>query len=110
MAGIHRSAAEVLGTPLWPLDELIADALCGLLTELRSEIVLTHNADNIHPDHQQAAQTLLARPGHSFGRISWSRMCARRSSERWQATRCPADPVVRSSGRLVLACPLVSSA
>ncbi len=53
------AGAEVLGAALHLLDELTADTLRGLLTELRPEIVITHNADDIHPDHQQTAQTLL---------------------------------------------------
>lgn len=54
------AGAKTLGTSLRLLDELTADALRGLLTELRPEIVITHNPGDIHPDHQQAAQTLLA--------------------------------------------------
>ena len=48
---------------------------------------------------------------HSFGRISSSKICCRRSSGRWQATRCPvAGTACASSGRLVLDWPPVSSA
>ncbi len=54
------AGAEALGAALRLLDELTADSLRGLLTELRPEVVITHNVDDIHPDHQQAAQTLLA--------------------------------------------------
>ncbi|MGH3886281.1 MAG: PIG-L deacetylase family protein [Pseudonocardiaceae bacterium] len=51
--------AKALGAALRLLDELTTDTLHGLLTELRPEVVITHNADDIHPDHQRAAQTLL---------------------------------------------------
>ncbi len=54
------AGAKTLGTSLRLLDELTTDALRNLLTELRAEIVITHNPGDIHPDHQQAAQTLLA--------------------------------------------------
>ncbi|MGH3770719.1 MAG: PIG-L deacetylase family protein [Pseudonocardiaceae bacterium] len=53
------AGAEALGAALRLLDELTTDALRGLLTELRPEIVITHNTDDIHPDHQRTAQTLL---------------------------------------------------
>ncbi len=49
-----------LGAALRLFDELTADALHGLLTELRPEIVITHNPGDIHPGHQQVAQALLA--------------------------------------------------
>lgn len=52
--------AEALGTTLRLLEELTVDALRGLLTELRPEVVITHNVEDIHPGHQQAARTLLA--------------------------------------------------
>jgi LmbE family N-acetylglucosaminyl deacetylase len=54
------AGAQTLGTSLRLLDELTTDALRGLLTELRPEIVITHNPGDIHPDHQQVAQALLA--------------------------------------------------
>ncbi|MGH3832440.1 MAG: PIG-L deacetylase family protein [Pseudonocardiaceae bacterium] len=53
------AGAEILGAALRLLDELTTDALRGLLTELRPEVVITHNTDDIHPDHQRTAQTLL---------------------------------------------------
>jgi len=53
------AGAEALGAALRLLDELTVDALRGLLTELRPEVVITHNAEDIHPAHQQTAQTLL---------------------------------------------------
>lgn len=31
-----------------------------LLTELRPDVVITHNPDDIHPDHQDTARTVLA--------------------------------------------------
>jgi LmbE family N-acetylglucosaminyl deacetylase len=52
--------AEVLGGLLHLLDELTVSAVRDLLTELRPEVVVTHNPDDIHPDHQRAARTVLA--------------------------------------------------
>ncbi|MGH3901291.1 MAG: PIG-L deacetylase family protein [Pseudonocardiaceae bacterium] len=53
------AGAEALGAALRLVDELTADMVRGLLTELRPEVVITHNPDDIHPDHQRTAQTLL---------------------------------------------------
>lgn len=52
--------AETLGALLRPLDELTASTIRDLLTELRPDVVITHNPDDIHPDHQSAARTVLA--------------------------------------------------
>lgn len=54
------AGAEALGAQLRLLDELTLSALRDLLTELRPEIVVTHSPDDIHPDHQRTARTLLA--------------------------------------------------
>lgn len=54
------AGAETLGAQLRPLDELTLSSLRDLLTELRPEIVVTHSPDDIHPDHQRIARTLLA--------------------------------------------------
>jgi len=53
------AGAEVLGGLLRLLDELTVSAVRDLLTELRPEVVVTHNPEDIHPDHQRAAQTVL---------------------------------------------------
>jgi LmbE family N-acetylglucosaminyl deacetylase len=52
--------AQILGASLRLLDELTVETLRDLLTELRPEVVVTHSPDDIHPDHQTAARTLLA--------------------------------------------------
>ncbi len=52
--------AEVLGGLLRLLDELTVSAVRDVLIELRPEVVVTHNPDDIHPDHQRAARTVLA--------------------------------------------------
>jgi len=54
------AGAAALGGQLRLLDELTLSTVRDLLTELRPEVVITHNPDDIHPDHQQTAQTLLA--------------------------------------------------
>ncbi len=53
------AGAEALGGLLRLLDELTVSALRDLLTELRPEIVVAHSPDDIHPDHQRIARTLL---------------------------------------------------
>ncbi len=52
--------ATALGGLLHPLDELTVNTIRDLLTELRPEVVITHNPDDIHPDHQRTARTVLA--------------------------------------------------
>lgn len=54
------AGAEVIGGLLHLLDELTVSAVRDLLIELRPEILVTHNPDDIHPDHQRAARTVLA--------------------------------------------------
>lgn len=54
------AGAEVLGGALRLLDELTVSAMRDLLTELRPDVVVTHNPEDIHPDHQKAARTVLA--------------------------------------------------
>lgn len=59
----HQEAAtgaHALGGQLRLLDELTISTVRDLLTELRPEVVVTHNPDDIHPDHQKTAQTVLA--------------------------------------------------
>lgn len=53
------AGAQALGAALHLLDELTNEVLRGLLTQLCPEVVITHNPDDIHPDHQRTAQTLL---------------------------------------------------
>ncbi len=52
--------AKALGGLLRLLDELTVSTIRDLLTELRPEVVITHNPDDIHPDHQRTAGTVLA--------------------------------------------------
>lgn len=53
------AGAKALGGLLRPLDELTVSTIRDLLTELRPDVVITHNPDDIHPDHQSAARTVL---------------------------------------------------
>ena len=59
------AGAHILGASLRLLDELTADTLHDLITELLPEIVITHNPDDIHPEHQTTARTLLAALPHT---------------------------------------------
>lgn len=54
------AGAQALGALLNPLDELTVATIRNLLTELRPDVVITHNPDDIHPDHQDTARTVLA--------------------------------------------------
>lgn len=54
------AGAEFLGGMLCLLDELAVSAVRDVLTELRPEVVVTHHPDDIHPDHQRTARTVLA--------------------------------------------------
>lgn len=54
------TGAQALGALLRPLDELTASTIGALLTELRPDVVITHNPDDIHPDHEDTARTVLA--------------------------------------------------
>src|SRR5262245_23738515 len=54
------AGASVLGASLLLLDNLTQDNLADLLTRQRPDVVITHSPDDIHPDHQTAARTLLA--------------------------------------------------
>ncbi len=54
------AGANVLGASLLLLEGLTVNALRDLLSDLRPEVVITHNPDDIHPDHQMAARTLLS--------------------------------------------------
>lgn len=54
------TGAQALGGLLRPLDELTVSTIRDLLTELRPDVVITHNPDDIHPDHQDTARTVLA--------------------------------------------------
>ncbi|MGH3536813.1 MAG: PIG-L deacetylase family protein [Pseudonocardiaceae bacterium] len=51
---------KALGGLLRLLDEFTVSTIRDLLTELRPEVVITHNPDDIHPDHQRTAGTVLA--------------------------------------------------
>jgi LmbE family N-acetylglucosaminyl deacetylase len=52
--------AKTLGGLLHPLDELTVSTIRDLLTELRPDVVITHNPEDIHPDQQNIARTVLA--------------------------------------------------
>jgi LmbE family N-acetylglucosaminyl deacetylase len=54
------SGAKILGASPLLLDVLDVETLRDLLTEMRPEVLITHNVDDIHPDHQATAQTLLS--------------------------------------------------
>lgn len=54
------AGAKTLGALLRPLDELTVSTIRDLLAELRPDVVITHNPDDIHPDHQNTARTVLA--------------------------------------------------
>jgi LmbE family N-acetylglucosaminyl deacetylase len=54
------TGAQALGALLRPLGELTVSTIRELLTELRPDVVITHNPDDIHPDHQDTARTVLA--------------------------------------------------
>lgn len=54
------AAAEILGGSLHLLDELSANAIRDLLAQLRAEVVVTHSPDDIHPDHDTVARSVLA--------------------------------------------------
>jgi len=54
------AGAEFLGGLLHFLDELAVSAVRDMLAELRPEVVVTHSPDDIHPDHQRVARTVLA--------------------------------------------------
>ena len=54
------AGAQALGALLRPLGELTVSTIRDLLTELRPDVVITHNPDDIHPDHQDTARTVLA--------------------------------------------------
>jgi len=54
------AGAEILGGLLRLLDELTVSAVRDLLIELRPEVVITHNPEDIHPDHQRTARSVLA--------------------------------------------------
>jgi len=54
------AGTAALGGQLRLLEELTPSTDGDLLTELRPEVVITHNPDDIHPDHQRTARTLLA--------------------------------------------------
>ncbi|MGH3693471.1 MAG: PIG-L deacetylase family protein [Pseudonocardiaceae bacterium] len=53
------AGAKALGVLLRLLDELTVSAVRDLLTELCPDVVVTHNPDDIHPEHQKTAQTVL---------------------------------------------------
>lgn len=54
------AGAKVLGALLLLLDQASVESVRDLLTQRRPEVVITHSPDDIHPDHQAVAQTLLA--------------------------------------------------
>lgn len=54
------AGTAALGGGLRLLKELTLSTVRDLLTEVHPEVVITHNPDDIHPDHQRTAQTLLA--------------------------------------------------
>lgn len=57
--GEAAEGARILGVGLHVLDEFTADAVRGLLLEIRPEVVITHPLNDIHPDHRHAAEVLL---------------------------------------------------
>jgi len=54
------AGADILGASLILLDEPTVPAVRTLLTNLRPEVAITHDPDDIHPDHQAIAAAMLA--------------------------------------------------
>ncbi|MFV2108094.1 MULTISPECIES: PIG-L deacetylase family protein [unclassified Micromonospora] len=53
------AGARLLGATPHLLDAITVDTVRDLLVGIQPDVVITHNLDDIHPDHQQAAQMLL---------------------------------------------------
>ncbi len=54
-----EAGAVVLGTQLRPLEDADSTCLAALLKEERPEVVITHPARDIHPDHRRVVEALL---------------------------------------------------
>jgi LmbE family N-acetylglucosaminyl deacetylase len=54
------AGADILGATLRLLDVLNVPAVQALLEHHRPDVLITHNPDDIHPDHQMTARTTLA--------------------------------------------------
>lgn len=55
-----KAAAAILGARLFRLDSLTPEAIQAVLIESRPTVVITHPVNDIHPEHQAAAQILLS--------------------------------------------------
>ncbi|MFY1632313.1 PIG-L deacetylase family protein [Solwaraspora sp. WMMB335] len=54
------AGARILGATPHLLDAITVDTVRELLVGVQPDVVITHNPDDIHPEHQHAAQTLIA--------------------------------------------------
>ncbi|WP_246274787.1 PIG-L deacetylase family protein [Phytohabitans houttuyneae] len=54
------NGAQILGADIYLDDELTPATISTLLTEVRPDIVITHSTDDIHPEHRQCAERVLA--------------------------------------------------
>ena len=55
-----QAGARILQADLLVLDDLSADAISAAITTSHPDILITHNPDDIHPEHRQCAEYVLA--------------------------------------------------
>ncbi|GIG57175.1 hypothetical protein Lfu02_15470 [Longispora fulva] len=57
--GEAAAGADVLGARLHLLPDMTIATVAALLAELRPDVVITHPADDVHPDHRHASGVVL---------------------------------------------------